>query len=71
MQNLDLLSPVDDVAQNATEIKVFDIKLASVYSDFYVETIRLLKSVDKPSLLENGVEGRPATKRLLDWRSFF
>lgn len=71
MQNIDALSPTADIDSPPTEIKVFDIKLAPVYNDFYVETIRLLKTVDKPSLLEKSVEGRPATTRLLDWRTFF
>lgn len=71
MQNKDSSSSTADSNSPSTKIKVFDIKLSLVYGDFYVDTIKLLKNVDKPSLLENGVEGRPATKRLLDWRTFF
>lgn len=38
-----------------------------MYNDYLVDTIQLLKQVDKPHLLENGIKGVQKVRKLLNW----
>jgi hypothetical protein len=44
------------VVDDSIKYKIISNNLTGPYSNFYVDTVKLLKKVDKPSLLENGIE---------------
>lgn len=56
---------IEIVEDNSIKYVIVSNELAGPYGNCYVDTIKLLKNVDNPSLLENGIERSSKNKKII------
>lgn len=70
IQNEDDILDLESDIQSMPQQMVYDLSLNSIYNGCYEDTIKILKTVDNPSYLENGIPGIIKTSKLLEWGNF-